>query len=183
MSFVSLAKGRKMANPDHPLTLPDAHKLARLRRIGLTCQEIGNFCGVSGGIIRNELEKQGRLKRGRHLSNPDDFWQKASTALALIRCGHATYEALRPRLGYRSRSAAYYLVDKLIALGWVSKTPGKAATLRLTTQGEQIGALIVPVRPHQDYGLVVCRYPPPNPRGKPNGRKNEYLNNERDTIC
>lgn len=156
-----------MAIDDHQLILPPPHKLTRLRQMGLTYQEIGHFYDVPGRVIQNEFENCGVQLPKRQPNHTQKFWQKASTALALIRCGHRTYEALRQGLGYRSRSATHYFVEKLIALGWVTKTPGKAATLRLTPRAEHMGALIVPVRRQPNGDLGVCRYSPTLPSGDP----------------
>ena len=149
----------------HQFTLPPPRELSRLRRMGLTYREIARFYDVPGQVIKNRLEN-GRVPRVKKESpRARRFWQKTSTALALIRRGYVTYGALQQRLGYRSKSATYYFIQKLIAKGWVTRTPGKAATLRLTPQGQQIGTLIVPVRQQSTGDLEECRYPPTQASG------------------
>ncbi len=172
-----------MTSIDYSVKLPDTRDLAKLRHIGLSYRTISHFYSVSARIVRPRFEKRGSQNKDRGSVYRSSFWQKASTALALIRYGFVTYEALRQGLGYRSRSSTYYFIDKLIALGWVTKTPGKAATIRLTVQGEKMGTLIVPVQQQPNGDLEVCRYRPVNSKDEPGERKNGLVGQERGTSC
>jgi|GEM_PF-3516804 len=147
-------------------TWPDVQRLTRLQDLGLTDAEIGHYYRVSNRAGRTKLEHPESFSANPGSDFTPRFWQRASTTLALIRCGYVTYEALRQGLGYRSRSSAYVLVKKMMGLGWVTQTSDKAATLRLTSQGQQMGGLIIPMKRHPDGRLAVCHGPHPRPHGQ-----------------
>lgn len=136
----------------------DIEKMALRRQQGWTYQQIGDEFGIDHSRVWGRLKHNGLLVRcnarpQRRIVSEADFWQAASTILALIRAGHNTYRAIARGLGYRSKSAAYRLVQRMRAMGLVESTPKCKATLHLTEKGQRMGSLVVLAQRHPDGTL------------------------------
>lgn len=82
--------------------------------------------------------------------NEIEFWEKASTAMLLVREGVNTTDPMMARLGFRSREYFWDFIHELERWGLTTHTPGKNGTMRLTKAGEQAVrhlTLTIPGRP------------------------------------
>ena len=149
---------------------PDVFTLRQLRQMGLTDQEIGYFYDLPGAVVTGLFRQLGPLPQPLRWQSPTVFWTATGTVLALIRSGHVTLEAMRLGLGVSTRSEVARFVAVLVERGWVRKTPGKAATLGLTAQGQTLGSLIVLAQVRPEGGLERYRGPRVRSRSTPSQR-------------